>query len=75
MLIGSKLKELTVGTSTEVTSYKDWLSRICNSSLPEYHLGYCEYCPNEQNLKQMLTDLFELMKWHINNGQQQTDQH
>jgi hypothetical protein len=48
MLIESKLKELTAGFSTEVTSCKDYLWHIiCNFSLPEYHLGYYEYCPDE----------------------------
>jgi hypothetical protein len=33
-LIGNKLKELTAGSSTEITSYKDCLSCIiCNPSL------------------------------------------
>jgi hypothetical protein len=39
MLPGCKLKELTAGSSTEITSYKDCLSRItCNPSIPECQL-------------------------------------
>jgi hypothetical protein len=61
MLMGSKLKELTAGSCTDLTSYRDRLSCIiCNPSSPECHLGYCEYCTGEQNLMQMLTDLFGL---------------
>jgi hypothetical protein len=61
MLTGSKLKELTGGSSTEIISYKDSLSHIMyNPSLPECRLEYCEYCPGEQNLKEMPTDFSEL---------------
>jgi hypothetical protein len=52
MLTGIKPTERTAGPSTEITFYKNYLPCIiCNSSLPEYHSGYCEYCPGEQNLK------------------------
>jgi hypothetical protein len=38
------MKALTAGSSTEMTSYKDCLSRIiCNPSLPKCHLGLLKY--------------------------------
>jgi hypothetical protein len=35
------------------------------SSQSECHLGYCEYCPGEQNLKQMLTVVFRFQATEV----------
>jgi hypothetical protein len=61
MLIERKLKEPTAGFSIEMTPYKDSYM-TSNLIFSKRHFGYCEYCPNVQNLSQMFKHFLNSMQ-------------
>lgn len=60
MLIGAKLKELSVETEYDLSSYKHCLSwMICNPPLPQCFELKCENCPGTPRLKDEITRLLD----------------